>query len=280
MVRHNAQPPERGNLLFENLFVRRSGNDTLEAVSGGLIAVLRNASRLIQDVELLVDHKRYASAGFLLATADEEMAKSYILIDACRLDFCKHHSVLKGLCKAFYNHVFKHAYNEVIRSPNLREMLQVKELWDAEIIRWWPSSDPESGEPDMPHDTYFFREMPLYVDFIDYDQEWFTPEKETQRLIFEDTVGYNALCESRNALDRLWRTFEAGLYRADCLSILNKVFRRHYITEATDTKAINRLWENAEQQMESTLGIEREIFRSSALKEVPLYHFLSSGAYA
>jgi hypothetical protein len=159
-------------------------------------------------------------------------------------------------------------------------MLHVKGVWDAEIIRWWPSSDPESGEPDMPHDTYFSREMPLYVDFIDYDQEWFTPEKDTRRLLFEDTVGYNALCESRNALDRLRRTFEAGLYRADCLTILNEVFRKCYITEATDTKAINRLWENAEQQMESILGIEREIFRSSALKEVPLYHFLSSGAYA
>jgi len=274
MVRRNALPPERGNLLFENLFVRRSGHDTLEAISRGLIAVLRNASRLIQDVELLIEHKRYAIAGFLLATADEEMAKSYILIDACRLDFGKRRDELRRLCKAFYNHITKHAYNEVIRSPNLRDMLQVKGVWDAEIIRWWPSPGLESGEPDMPHDSYFSREMPLYVDFIDYDQEWFTPESDTRRFIFQDNVGYNALSESRNALDRLRMTFEAGFFRVDCLLILNEVFRMHYITEATDANEINRHWENTEQQMKNTLGIERGIFRASALKEWPLYHFL------
>ena len=66
------------------------------------------------------------------------------------------------------NAVLKSAYIEIVRFPvEFRDMTHVKELWDVFIKRWWPSGY-ESGEPSFPHDTYFARQTPLYVDFIDF----------------------------------------------------------------------------------------------------------------
>jgi AbiV family abortive infection protein len=262
--------------LFENLFAGRGCNEILEVLSNGLTAVLANASRLIKDVSLLIDAKRYASAAFLLATADEEMAKSYILVDACRLDFLRHQSVLKCLCRAFYNHIAKHAYNQIVRSSiAAHDMRQVKEWWDVEVTPWWPS-DPESGEPDMPHDVYFAREMPLYVEFNNPSQKkWAAPEDEGLKYIFEEFPGNDSLTKSRKALDRLCTTSEAGLCKPDCLSILNETFRDHYITERTEVNDIFRLYKKTASRVESETGIPNQIFSGSALDEWPLYHFVS-----
>jgi hypothetical protein len=103
-----TRPPVPGELLYENLFIRRDDTETIETLSQGLQAVHLNAARLIKDVELLVSAERYASASFLLATADEEIAKFYILADMCRLDFSRHQSILKRLCQAFYSPCFSH----------------------------------------------------------------------------------------------------------------------------------------------------------------------------
>ena len=83
----NKVPPKLhpGQLLYENIFVRRRGRPTFEAIASGLIAVSRNATALLEEAGLLAKAERFARAGFLVATADDEMAKSYILLDACRL---------------------------------------------------------------------------------------------------------------------------------------------------------------------------------------------------
>ncbi len=199
-MRH--RPPERHKTLFENLFAWRTPPETIEAISQGISGVLANAARLLADVELLIGVERYATAAFLLATADEEMAKAYILLDACRLDFGSHESVLRALCRAFYSHIAKHAYNKVTRWEWFVSMAYAKEIWDNDMIRWWPA-DPESGQPEMPHDTYFAREVPLYVDFEEYAGGWFVPDANERKYIFEDVLGASALLRSRHALDRL-----------------------------------------------------------------------------
>jgi AbiV family abortive infection protein len=275
MSGHNERRPEPGKQLFDNLFVRRSGDTTLDMLSAGLTAVLNNASRLIEDVALLADSRRYASAAFLLATANEEMAKSFILIDTCRLDFSRHQDVLKRLCRAFYNHITKYAYNKVVRRDGFVSMSHVKEIWDIGVTRWWPSSDPESGWPDMPHDTYVVREMPLYVDFIDPDQKWFVPATGTRKEAFEEFLGTSDLSKSKEALERLCKTSEAGFYKPECLSILNETFKRCYITETTKTDEIGRLYEKVAERLERELGLSRTGFFASALHEWPLYHFVS-----
>jgi AbiV family abortive infection protein len=268
-----TRPPVPGELLYENLFIRRDDTETIETLSQGLQAVHLNAARLIKDVELLVSAERYASASFLLATADEEIAKFYILADMCRLDFSRHQSILKRLCQAFYSHVAKHTYNQIIRLSNFRDMTHVKEIWGFKATRWWPSDDPESGEPDMPHETYFAREMPLYVDYIDYDQAWFVPEADTRQYIFTQSLGDSSLAQSQDASGRLDKTHKLGLCTPESLTALNQVFAKHYIGDKSSRKQIERLYEKLAQRIAEEMSVSPKAFWSSAICEWPLYHF-------
>jgi AbiV family abortive infection protein len=267
-----AERPEPSKQLFESVFEGFKPESVLRTISQGLIAFLENATRLTEDMLILMKAERFSTAKFLLTTTNEEMAKTYILLDACRLDFSRHASTLQRLCRAFYDHVSKYAYNEIINShTHIRNMEQVKIFWESETTKWWPSSDPESGEPDMPHETYFSREMPLYVDFIEYDQKWHKPENaitgatlSLEKMRFKDT---------QEGLKRLQQTFESGLYNPEGLTILNNNFKKHYITEKTSSEEIQRLYEKTAQQMEQELSIKKEMFFESALHEWPLYHF-------
>lgn len=266
--------PKPGDLLYKNLFVKRDRTAALELVSEGLQAFTQNASSLLQEAKILVDNKKFARARFLVATADEEMAKSYIMLDACRLDFASKKSCLKCLCRAFYSHVEKQAYNEVIRHGSvLHDMTQVRQLFHDKLVRWWPG-EVESGEPDMPHDTYFARELPLYVDFIDYDQSWVVPSDRLSAMYFQHKLGHSVLSESSKALKRILYTLNKGLYKPEVLNILNEVFCRHYINESTSLSQLSSLYEMIAEKIQDNFGIHKSKFDNSALKEWPLYHFL------
>lgn len=268
--------PQRADQLYENLFARRSSVQTLEALSDGLNSIVDNANRLLVDATKLANAKRYSSASFLLATANEEMAKSYILLDMCRLDFARHTNILYGLCRAFYDHVAKHAYNEVARSSHFTDMSHVKEMWDLEITKWWPAPNDESGEPDMPHATYFSREMALYVDFIDYDQKWHIPLPDSRQHVFKPILGSSELVRSRAALKRLRQTSAAGLYSPQCLVILDDVFKQHYVSVKTSNAQIIKLYDKVAHGIIKETGITKDMFDKSSLNECPLYSFVAT----
>lgn len=276
MNEDKAKKPKQGTQLYENLFVSGDTTATLKLLSEGITAILSNAKRLLEDVTLLVNNERYASAGFLLTTTDEELSKVYILLDTCRLDFSRHESVLRALCRAFYDHVAKHAYKVLMRFPNLYDMSHAKEVWDIEVTRWWPVSDPESGEPDMPHETYFTREMPLYVDFIEYDRRWFVPDHDTRKYIFEDHFSDEILGKTKEEIELLATNIDIGLFRSECLFILNEIFKKHYITEKTTNDEIDNLYVAVAHHIEDRQGISLEKFIKSALYRWPLYHFAAT----
>ena len=102
--------------LFENVFLNREDEEIIQLLSEGIVAVINNAENLYSDARLMFKNSRWTSWRFLLTTANEEMAKSYILLDTCRLDFSRHQSVLKRLCYAFYDHVSKYAYGNIINN--------------------------------------------------------------------------------------------------------------------------------------------------------------------
>lgn len=266
------QPPKPGIKLYENVFVGLDHHETLQRISDGIHAVISNAARLLEEVELLVGSDHFATASFLLATADEEMAKIYILLDMCRLDFSKHENKLKNLCRAFYDHVAKCAYNEVMRFEiEFRDMRHVKEVWIAEITRWWPSGY-ESGEPDFPHDTYFKRELPLYVDFIEYDQEWHIPQQDTNKFYFNASFGEDIFSKSKDAMNKLSKTEDFQLFDIKYLQILNDTFRKDNFSENTETELITGLYEKVKSQLPKNL---QNSFEESALNEWPLYPFVN-----
>jgi hypothetical protein len=117
--------------------------------------------------------------------------------------------------------------------------------------------------------------MPLYVDFIDYDQEWFTPQTDTRKLAFEPFLGSSELIESIEALTRLRLTSEAALYSSQCLRILNETFNPYSIGEETSTEQLSHLYEGVAQNVETEIGIPKEKFFESALNEWPLYAFVN-----
>ena len=126
--------------LYENLFEHGDRERTLSLIEGALEAIQTNVQRLIDVSQLMLADDRYASASFILATADEEIAKSYLLVDACRVNMGKHHGVLKGLCRAFYDHFMKHAYFRIQTDGFIDSMAQAWEFWTIEVKRWWPGS--------------------------------------------------------------------------------------------------------------------------------------------
>jgi AbiV family abortive infection protein len=266
--------PKRADQLFNNLFGDRSPPDSFEVVAAGISASWRNAKRLLDDATCLAEAGRLSSARFLITTAREELAKSYILVDACRLDFSKHRSVLGKLCQAFYGHVAKHAYLEVLEvdGPLVDSMVKARGLWDVAVKRWWPSGDPEYGEPDMPHATHFDREVTLYIDFGDYERRWLIPVDSDQGAHF--AVRTYSITRTEELIG-LWRKADlGGLCTPKVLEALNSVFKGCYIREDTTREDLERLYRRAATQVASVTRISSDTFMGSPLVRWPLYHFV------
>ena len=90
-------PPEPSKRLYVEIFEGKSPESIASAVTDAKRAVNSNVDRILSDVDYLLADGRIATASFLLATADEEFAKIFILIDACRLDSVKDACTLKCL---------------------------------------------------------------------------------------------------------------------------------------------------------------------------------------
>ena len=267
--------PKPWDQLYENLFIRCSNDRTFKLLSEWITKILSNADRLLKDAIILKDAERYDSACFLRYTASEEMAKSHILIDACRVDFLRHRNVLKSLCKAFYSHIAKYAYKTILSLPALSNMKNVEELWDNVTTHWWSSNDIESGEPDMPNETYFLREYPLYIDY--YDQEWHNPQY-ARLSINISLLGYD-ISETVEDLNLLHSTHDAGLYMPESLSIINDIYKRHYINAITPIEEVNRIYRKVAHRIEDELNIPKEIFIQSAISKWALYHFVTNRGF-
>ena len=272
-------PPKPSNLLYENLFDRRNRNEALTLITKGVDACAENVGGLLEDAKLLATNERYARAGFLVATAEEEIAKAYILLDACRLDFKSHEDRLRKLCRAFYGHIQKYAVYRVVHIkqtvglnffPDLRCF---KEWFVADLQRWWPA-DPESGEPDMPHNTVFTREENLYVDFIDYNQDWYSPVSKTNFYGLGLTPGEDKLAQCQASLDTLLQTRDKGLLKPNVLGVLNDTFKRNFINESTPISELFRLYETVAEKVNVQCAISPERFKGCSLEIWPLYGFL------
>ena len=210
---------------------------------------------------------------FMLTTAREEIAKSYILLDSCKLDRKKHIPVLRCLCKAFYNHIAKHAYLEVLDFWNIRSMADAKRLWEIEVRRFWPAP-PESGEPDMPHDTFFDREMPLYVDYGDYDRCWLVPTDRDHEYHFSSCAGKTRLSQIEKRIEK-WKLAESiGIVSPRVFAILNAIFKNHYIRESTTVETLDCLYEKVAKRVSEQAGITADLLWKSPVRQWPLYDFV------
>ena len=271
-----ARPPKPGPSLYSNLFEHQDSGRSLETIEQGISAIIDNAARLLSDVDLLVSQGRFSSGRFLLTTAKEELGKAFISLDMCRLDFGKHESVLRRLAEAFYVHEAKQAYFNTLAFGGFASMDHVRRFWEAEIVRWWPSGDPESGVPDMPHATHFDRELPLYVDFSDYNGDWTLPSNQVDALHFE-AIGFKGKSSKatrvQSELERFQQARDYGLLTAESLADLNEEFSRHYFTGASSKEDLHRVYVRVAKRVRARLTVNTEQFFASVLMVWPLYHF-------
>ena len=271
MPEKRNKAPNPADVLFNNLFSQCPPDESFKLVAEGLSASHHNAERLLCDVQFLVEAGRLSSARFLLTTAREEIAKSYILADMCRLDLEKHHSVLRRLCRAFYDHISKHAYLEVLQIPNINSMCKAKTLWESEVKRWWPAGPPEDGEPDMPHDTYFDRELPLYIDYGNYDHCWLVPTDSDQNAYFIEMFGKTPISKTEKLIVPWQKADAIGICSAEVLSILNVVFKKNYVHKDNTWEQLIRLYKQTAKRVMAEVGIPCEEFMASPFVQWPLY---------
>ena len=273
MTTDNDNRPRPEELLFKNLFEYRTSADAFQIISEGISVNYRNADRLLSDAQYLVDGGRLSSARFMLATAREEIAKSYILLDACKLDWEKHVSVLRRLCRAFYRHIPKHAYLETLVSQNI-DMEQVKNIWETEVKHWWPA-DYGDGLPDMPHDTFFNRELPLYVDYGDYERCWLEPNDSDQEIYFMELPWIGGPMSRTSQLIRKWKQTDAiKICSPEVLAILNSTFKTRYLPEDATWAQLYHLYMDVAQRVSRETDISVESFMASPLVRWPLYRFV------
>ena len=264
-------PPKASGVLFDFLF----GGNAEEAfgrLSEGIVAILGNVQRLIGDATVLVEAKRFESASFLITTAEEEMGKIYILLDMCRVDIARRQDVLRHLCVCFYNHIIKHVYLDlsVNEYAGIREHSEVKHYFRVGAQKWWPS-DPESGEPDMPHDMYFEREANLYVDVDSYADIWTTPGNPAMNMRFHDGFLPSPLNTARDMLAKLQTKQNLELFQAGALQIFNKAMKDLRVDERTTRAELFTAYTRAGENLELTLGVSSSEFTASELHNWPMY---------
>ena len=133
--------------------------------------------------------------------------------------------MLHHLCRSFYNHVLKHVYLDLSANQyaRIRDLHEVQHYFRISARKWWPS-DPESGEPDMPHETYLLREANLeanlYVDVDTYADIWVVPDNPALAMGFRDT-----LATARETLDRLRASPNPKLYKPQALRAFNEAMK-------------------------------------------------------
>ena len=79
---------------------------------------------------------------------------------------------------------------------------------------------------------------------------------------------------AQDELDLFRTTHEKGLYKPECLSILNDIYKKHYMTENTSNQEIDSIYERVGIQIEKELAILKANFTSSFINKWPLYHFV------
>lgn len=275
--------PSQGDTLYKALFQGRTDESSLETISSGILACCTNAQRLFEDAKILTNADCFATAHFLLATADEEVGKVYILLDMLRLDFAKHEGELRKLCRAFYDHLSKHAYIDILRFPGIWNwyLHGVKGSFDSERRKYW-EGNPESGEPDMPADHLMVREGSLYVEFYsDYSQDvWWTPNNNHSKEMVlgsgPNKIFEGALTRVEKSVAKLEESRDNGLFSPECLQIFHEEFSKVFITSPnTRGEKILDLYNHIFGKLEKKgIQLSTTLRADNALIAWPLYSLL------
>lgn len=254
---------KRDAVLFDYLF---SGDETqpFQRLSAGVIAIIDQSGRLLDEAKLLADAKHHERGEFLIAAAQEEMGKAYLLIDMCRVDLAQRRDVLRRLCRDFYNFAVKHVYFDlsVHDYPGIGSLEEVEDRFRLGVKEGWPVP-PEIGEPDMGHETHSLREANLHVDVDAYAGCWLVPHFPAKAM--------NPLDDTWLALGQLRATQALGLFQPKALQILNRQMKSLSITRGTSMAQLTESYRRAGSDIEANAGVSLSAFNMSELSGWPMY---------
>lgn len=243
-VTFSSKRPERSKQLYEAIFENNSDDAIIEILSDGIKACYESAKRLRDDARKLIETNSFPAAGFLVATADEEIAKIYILMDMARLKFSKHESILRRLCRAFYDHLDKHIYFQIgLESWNniaeIIERIKIERSHDYYEIDEDDFDTYEALGPPIPNQAATRREWRLYVDYSKIDKFWTKPILE-QRSFITSLVIYE-LRDTESLLKLLDDAYTISLFDKDCLIIFHEEFSKVSIKPKTTNEQIEKI---------------------------------------
>ncbi len=254
--------------------------DDIELICDGIKKILGHVPSLLADADLLFEHERFALARFVIATADEELGKVHILVDAERL--LPEQRRTARLADAFYNHIAKFAYSETWRARRDLEkgtFAFVEQTMDVNLVGEWPGS-PQKGEPDhFPHDTYVHREMRLYVDYQDYGGGWIAPRgyRDEFESWFRNVPSVRE--KSREHLSAFELSRDLGLFEETPMLAFHKIWRNSYFGRRTNEdqkRQLEDLRNKTAGVLAELVGCEPSVVRESPLCFWPCYGFLDA----
>jgi AbiV family abortive infection protein len=280
-----AKPPDRTRTFFEVLFGHGDQHRALALVADGLATILGHVRALLTDVDCLVDCERFARAQFLIATADEELGKCHLLLDCARLDVQKHQSDLKKLSEAFYDHIAKYAYMRLWRFGQLKthswwDMDDALKCFNIDRVRFWKATsgsfDAPPDEPDMPHDTYFHREMNLYVD-IGETREWWVSPPSYGRERFDKSIGpFEERKQTQDHLLAFDKLRVGNAITEQALQTMNGLWRGHYVNRDWRRGQLDVLWDKTATALLRVCTLKEGEIMNSPLCFWPCYYSLQT----
>ncbi len=281
-----ARQPNRDDEFFERMFAHGNQDRSLALIAGGLSAILDHVGELLAEVECLVDHERFARARFLISTADEELGKCHVLLDCARLDVQVHESALKKLSRAFYDHVDKYAYMRLWRFAGSGRfpwwrMDEALKVFNVDRVKFWKATgqaEEPPDEPDMPHDTYFSREMNLYVDLLESGAWWAAPAADPYaRHQFESLNGeFELRNQTKSHLDALDTLRKGQAITAQALLVLNSIWAKNYVNRDTPREKLDALWRKTAKAVSGVCSLNEGALLASPLCFWPCYHALQT----
>ena len=224
------------------------------------------------DLSVLVNNKRIAAAQFIYATCMEEMGKALILLDLVRADF-RQDGRLKLLCKAFYDHLCKYGYAKTICSPGTGRLKDALYLYKRELVEYWPNTDPEDGQPDMPADGVAYREWAIYVDWIEFDGRWSYPARSSlANLLCGEGLASITPAEKmvKSVLDPLLKADRECMFCPEALKIIQTEFSPVYISSGSDEEVKKRLERLRQRFSAGQISVSDDTLGSNFMR-CPLY---------
>jgi AbiV family abortive infection protein len=268
--------PSPADLLYTHLLRDKAESGVLDLISEGCRVILGNAERLVVDVECLSRGGGFASAGFLAATVEEEVAKVLLLLDLAKLDFVRRNNYAKNICTAFCDHTAKAARFLVFQQwPRLRSIREARRIIAEARIEWFPGE--LNGEvPDLANDAYYRREANLYADIDWTTGHWVSPENKSAADYFglESGASSSRWSETLVSLSRFAWCRDRGLFDGPAIEVVHRAYMPVFVGEDADS-AVSRVAKGVIEYIGDTTRCgDDQLDRATPLSSAPMYAFI------